>query len=75
VVGAFDATATDIEAVRKMNEKNRAEHNDRGPNGFAIETRDALLRGIRVRPVGGVGHLELIVAVWAAREFASSPLG
>jgi hypothetical protein len=26
-------------------------------------------------PVGGVGHLELIVAVWAAREFASSPLG
>jgi hypothetical protein len=55
VEGAFHTAAPDIEAVLKMNQKNRPEHNDRRRSGFAIETGDTLLRGNRVRSVGGVG--------------------
>lgn len=54
VEGAFHAAATDIQA-RAEDEPDRPEHNDRRRSGFAIETGDALLRGIWVRRSAAYG--------------------
>jgi hypothetical protein len=60
-------SAVPFAGQRSFSGRDSGNYNHRRRSGFAIEAGDALLHGIRVRSVGGVGHQDLIVAVLAAQ--------